>query len=600
MSETKSKLMVIILFVIVALGIGIGGGFFLGKKSSPPEKVVTSESASSKQLYSCGMHPQIIQEGPGNCPICGMKLTPVRSSGAVAETKPTGERKIKYWKSSMDPTYVSDKPGKDQMGMDLVPVYEDQIQEGAISIDPMTVQNMGLRTAMVEEKQLTRTIRTVGNIDYNEELLYTVNTKISGWIEKLYVEKTGDLVKKGQPLMEIYAPELVSTQQEYLTALKNYQQLKDSPYPEARKGAEELLKSSKQRLLYWDISEAQIDQLENSGEVKKTLILYSTANGVVTERNVTTGAFVEAGSDLYKIADLSTVWVLAHVYEYELPYVKMGQSAHIELSYFPGEMFHGTVSYIYPYLNEMTRDVKVRIELPNPDLNLRPEMYANVTIASELSGKRIVVPEEAVIHSGKRDIVFVDAGGGKYSPREVITGASGEGNVIEIKQGLMSNEVVVVSAQFMLDSESKTQEAIQKMLKNREQQQGLGAGDLTQPPLEMQETRDQGSGTRTTTLPQPKTQKPEEHKHGNLNLTPDKMAHSAEEVYTCPMDEHGYILQVGPGDCPECGMKLVPITQTGRKVYTCPMKEHRYILSNKPGKCPECGMELVPLESKSK
>jgi Cu(I)/Ag(I) efflux system membrane fusion protein len=596
MTDTKTKSIVIILIIGVALALGVAGGFFLGKKSSPPEKVVTNESASTKQLYSCGMHPQIIQEGPGNCPICGMKLTPVRSSGAVAETKPTGERKIKYWKSSMDPTYVSDKPGKDQMGMDLVPVYEDQIQEGAISIDPITVQNMGLRTDMVEEKQLTRTIRTIGNIDYNEELLYTVNTKISGWIEKLYVEKTGDLVKKGQPLLEIYAPELVSTQQEYLTALKNYQQLTDSPYAEARKGAEELLKATKQRLLYWDISEAQIDQLENSGEVKKTLILYSPVNGVVTERNVTAGAFIEMGSDLYKIADLSTVWVLAHVYEYELPYVKMGQSAHIELSYFPGEMFHGTVSYIYPYLNEMTRDVKVRIELPNPDLKLKPEMYVNVIIASELPGKRIVVPEEAVIHSGKRDIVFVDASGGKYSPREVITGASGEGNVIEIKQGLMSNEVVVVSAQFMLDSESKTQEAIQKMLKKREQQQGLGAMDLSQPPLEMQETRDQDSGARTSTPPQPEMQKPEEHKHGNMNLTPDKMAHSAEEVYTCPMDEHSYILQVGPGDCPECGMKLVPITQTGRKVYTCPMEKHHYVLSEKPGKCPECGMELVPLK----
>ena len=581
MTERKSKSLSIILLVVASLGLGVAGGFLIGKKTSGPEEVVQSEEISAEQLYSCGMHPEIIQKGPGNCPVCGMKLTPIRGSGTGAEVTPASQRRVKYWKSSMDPAYVSDKPGKDQMGMDLVPVYEDQIQEGAISIDPVSVQNMGLRTAMVEEKPLTRIIRIVGNVDYDEELLYTVNSKIPGWIERLYVEKTGEPVKKGQPLLEIYAPELVSTQQEYLTALKNHRELKDSPYPEARKGAEDLLESSKQRLLNWDISQGQIDELEKSGQVKKTLILFSPANGVVTEKNVTAGVFVESGTDLYRIADLSRVWVLAHVYEYELPYVKIGQSADIELSYFPGQMLHGEVSYIYPYLSGMTRDVTVRIELPNPDFKLNPGMYANVNIASLLPGKRTVVPEEAVIHSGKREIVFVDVGEGKYSPREVVTGATGEGNVIEIKQGLMPDETVVVSAQFMLDSESKTQEAIQKMLRTRES----GPAQPGPPP------------TSLDTMPQ------DEHGHSireqtqrNLNLTPDHAARSANEVFTCPMDEHSHILQVGPGECPECGMKLVTITETGRKVYTCPMKEHHHILSDKPGKCALCDMDLMPLE----
>ncbi len=589
MSEKKSNWTIIIVLIIAALGIGLIGGLWIGKKSPGEENEAANQQASAKQLYSCGMHPQIIQEGPGNCPICGMKLTPVKGTSVSAEAKPTGERKIKYWKSSMDPTYVSDKPGKDQMGMDLVPVYEDQVQQGAISIDPSTVQNMGVRTAMVEEKELSRTIRTVGTIDYNEELLYSVNTKISGWIEKLYVENTGDPVIKGQPLLEIYAPELVSTQQEYLTALKNFQQLKDSPYPETRNGAEELLLSTKQRLLYWDISEEQIDNLEKSGEVKKTMTLYSPATGIVTEKNVTAGASVDMGSELYKIADLSTVWIQAQIYEYELPYIKMGQTARIELSYFPGEMFEGKISYIYPYINEMTRDIKVRIELPNPDLAFKPQMYANVTIASDLPGKRLVIPEEAVIHTGKRDIVFVDAGGGKYSPREVITGVSGEGNVVEIKQGLMPDEMVVVSAQFMLDSESKTQEAIQKMLKNRDRELGSRVQESGA------RVKDQGSNT-TTPSPTSEMQKQEEHKLSNMNMTPDKKVNSAKEVYTCPMDEHGHVLQIGPGNCPECGMKLVQITKTGRKVYTCPMEEHHNVLSDKPGKCPECGMELVPLK----
>jgi len=573
MNSSKLKLTIIILSG-AGLILGLAGGYILGKKSHPPVSK-TEMGEEQHQLYSCGMHPQIIQEGPGNCPICGMKLTPVRSG---TSSVPAGERKIKYWKSSMDPTYVSDKPGKDQMGMDLVPVYEDQIQEGAISIDPVTIQNMGLRTALVQEQKLSRTIRTVGHIDYNEELLYTVNTKISGWVERLYVDKTGELVKKGEPLLEIYAPELVSTQEEYLVALRNFQKLKDSPYPEATRGATELLESAKRRLLNWDISPEQIDKLETSGEVKKSLTLYSPAKGVVTEKKVTDGAFVESGSDLFQIADLSLVWVLAHIFEYELPYVKLGQSASIESPFFPGERLEGRVTYIYPYLNEVARDVKLRIEVPNPGLKLKAEMYANVSIAAELPGRRVVVPEEAVIRSGKREIVFLDLGEGKFSPREVQTGVTGQGNVIEIKEGLKSGEKVVVSAQFMLDSESKTQEAIKKMIQMKKQG-SVTAASAKSPPQEKEMQDSQ--------------------KSGNLNLTPTKMAHSAEEVFTCPMDEHSQVLQVGPGDCPKCGMELVPSTQSGRKVYACPKEEHHNVLSDKPGKCPECGIKLVPLTKHS-
>jgi hypothetical protein len=235
------------------------------------------------------------------------------------------------------------------------------------------------------------------------------------------------------------------------------------------------------------------------------------------------------------------------------------------------------VTFIYPYLNEVARDIQLRIEVPNPGLRLKPEMYANIAIASELSGKRVAIPEEAVIRSGKREIIFLDLGEGKFLPRDVQTGVSGEGNVLEIKQGLKAGDKIVVSAQFMLDSESKIQEAIKKMLESKQ-------------------------ATPTQASVSVKTEKKSEEKEemqpkpGNLNLTPDKKAHSAEEAYTCPMDEHSHILQVGPGKCPECRMKLVPSTETGRKVYICPMEEHHHILSNKPGKCPECGMDLMPLE----
>jgi len=579
MSDKRPKSQLIILVAAVALVLGIAIGLLSGGGPSGPGP--ESQEIAGVQLYSCGMHPDIISQEPGNCPICGMKLTPIKSTAAAS--KPEGERKIKYWRAPMDPTYISDEPGKSPMGMDLVPVYEDQIAEGAISIDPVTVQNMGLRTAPVKTGRLTRTIRTVGHVDYDEKKLYIVNTKITGWIEKLLVNTTGEVVQKGQPLLEIYSPELVSTQEEYLTALKNYSELKESPYEEARAGALELLNSTQKRLEYWDIDQSQIEALKRDRKIKKTLTLYSPADGVVLHKTAVQGAHVKAGSDLFRIADLSTVWVLGHIYEYELPYIKLGQMAKMSLSYLPGETFDGKVTYIYPYLDQKTRDVKIRLEFPNPGYRLKPEMYADLVIESELSGQRILIPEEAVIRSGKREIVFVDMGEGKYSPRDITAGISGRGDLVEVKQGLMAGEMIVVSGQFMLDSESKTQEAIQKMIKAKME---------ASPQTESHEH-----------LVPEMTEQPEsrEHNHGevrNLNLTPEKMAHHADDVYTCPMEEHSHILQVGPGDCPECGMYLVPITETGRQVYTCPMEEHHHVLSNRPGDCPECGMKLVPLEPK--
>ncbi|MGB2804838.1 MAG: efflux RND transporter periplasmic adaptor subunit [Candidatus Zixiibacteriota bacterium] len=582
MSDKKPKSQVIILVAVVALVLGVAVGFFIGKSSSGPGLDLESQESAGVQLYSCGMHPDIISEEAGNCPICGMKLTPIKSTASAA-TIPQGERKIKYWRAPMDPTYISDKPGKSPMGMDLVPVYEDEIAEGAISIDPVTVQNMGLRTALVGTGELTKTIRTVGHIDYDEKRFSIVNTKITGWIEKLHVNTTGEVVRKGQSLLEIYSPELVSTQEEYLSALKNYSELKDSPYEEARTGALELLNSTRKRLEYWDIGQSQIEGLKRNQEIKKTLTLYSPASGVVIHKNAVEGAHVKAGSDLFRIADLSTVWVLGHIYEYELPYIKMGQTAQMSLSYLPGETFKGEVTYIYPYLDQKTRDVKIRLEFPNPGYRLKPEMYADLVIESKLAGERILIPEEAVIRSGKREIVFVDMGEGKYAPREITAGVSGQGDLVEVKRGLMAGEMIVVSGQFMLDSESKTQEAIQKMIKAK---------------MEASPQTDPHEHPAPEIAQQPETRK---HAHGevkNLNLTPDKKAHHADDVYTCPMDEHSHILQVGSGDCPECGMFLVPITETGRDVYTCPMEEHHHVLSNKPGDCPECGMKLVKLQSK--
>lgn len=449
-----------------------------------------SEEAASgdKQLYTCGMHPQVIQEEPGNCPICGMKLTLLKSEPAVATTpkhEPSKEgqavmagdvkkaasgkkddKKILYWRAPMDPTYISDKPGKSPMGMDLIPVYEgEEVSSGStISIDPVTVQNIGVRTAEVKRQPFYHIIRTVGHIDYNEETLYNINIKFPGWIEKLYVDRTGDSVQKGQPLFQIYSPELVATQEEYLLAYKNQQKLKESEFREIALGSASLLKAARQRLKFWDISDKQIRELEQTGEVLKRLTIYSPANGIVIHKSAIEGSYTMAGVELFRIADLSIVWIYAHIFEYELPWINVGQNVLVELPYSPGRHFEGKVDYIYPYLDSKTRDVKIRLVFDNPTLELKPQMYANITIESRGGDNELVIPNEAIIRSGTRNLVFIDLGNGKFRPQDVIIGPEGEDAMIRVIAGLEEGQRIVTSAQFLLDSESRLREAIQKML----------------------------------------------------------------------------------------------------------------------------------------
>ncbi|RMD90902.1 MAG: efflux RND transporter periplasmic adaptor subunit [Calditrichaeota bacterium] len=481
----KKYWVVILIPLILALLLGACG-----------KEQKSREIAGEKQLWTCAMHPEVIVEQPGNCPICGMKLVPVKNTtaGVTTTNKPDHEsenkivatvieqqnkeakdgkkkgKKILYWRAPMDPTYISDKPGKSPMGMDLIPVYEgeeDLTTGPTVVIDPVVVQNIGVRTAKVEKRPLYRVIRTVGHLDYNEEKIYRVNVKFSGWIEKLYVDETGQEVYKGQPMLEIYSPELVTTQEEYLLALKNAKKLSESPFEEISEGTRSLLEATRRRLLYWDITEQQIKDLEEKGIITKTMALYSPVNGVVIEKKAEVGMHVMPGTDLYRIADLSTIWVYVHIYEYELPWVKPGQQVEMDLPYIPGEVFHGRVDYIYPYLDAKTRDVKLRLVFPNPDLRLKPQMYANIQIKSKLGDEVVAIPDEAVIHSGKRNIVFVAKGGGKFEPREVVLGALADGGFYQVIAGLKPGEEVVTSAQFLLDSESRLKEAIQKMLELR-------------------------------------------------------------------------------------------------------------------------------------
>ena len=317
------------------------------------------------------------------------------------------------------------------------------------------------KTAAVERRAMAQTIRTVGSVTYDETRVSRVHSKIDGWVEKLYVNYTGKLVKKGQPLFTLYSPDLVATQQEYLLALKARERLANSSILEVRSGAVSLVQASKSRLSLWDISDDQIHEMEKTGEFKKALTLYSPYSGFVIKKDINEGMKVMPDKELYTIADLSNVWVNVDIYEYDIPLIKVGQSASLNLSYDPGQVFTGKVSYIYPYLDEKTRTLKVRLEFPNPDFKLKPDMYVNAEIKVD-AGKHLAVPEDAVLNSGIRKVVFVDKGSGHFESKEVKLGAK-MGGYYQVLSGLNEGEKVASSSAFLLDSESRLSEAMGAM-----------------------------------------------------------------------------------------------------------------------------------------
>jgi membrane fusion protein, copper/silver efflux system len=333
-----------------------------------------------------------------------------------------------------------------------------EVAPGTVQISPQKQQLIGVKFATVEMRPLEKVIRTVGRIDYDEKRIVTVSPKIGGWIEDLYVDFTGRFVKQGEPLLTIYSPELVSTQEEYLIALRAKRDLSKSPFPEVAGSGDSLAESAKRRLKLWDINDDQIKALEESGQAKKTLTLYSPFSGFVLEKAAYKGMNVMPGVALFKLADLSIVWLIADVYEYELPFIRLGQQASVQLSYVPGEIFTGKAIYIYPSLNPETRTAKVRFELPNPHGKLKPEMYANVEIKVYL-GQKLTVPEGAIIDTGLRQLAIIDKGNGYFEPREVKVGSKVD-NYYEVIKGLKAGERVVTSANFLIDSESKLKEAV--------------------------------------------------------------------------------------------------------------------------------------------
>jgi Cu(I)/Ag(I) efflux system membrane fusion protein len=480
-------------------------------------------AAETNTLYTCGMHPQVIQDHPGNCPICGMKLTPIRKEN-----------------------------GADS----------NAVNSSAIRIDPVTIQNMNLKTTQITRGPLRKMIRTVGTIDYNETALAEVTTKFKGWIEKLNVDATGQLVHRGEPLFEVYSPELYSAQVEYLLAVNQNG---------TNSGANFLRETAANKLKFYDISDAQIAELEKTRQARKTLQVDAPMDGFVIEKMAVQGQMVDMGMKLYRIADLGIVWVLAQVYEQDLPFIQLGHEAIVRLSSMPDREFRGRVTFVYPSVDEKTRTARVRLEFENPGYFLKPGMFVSVNISAEIESSALLIPDSAVLRSGARNTVFVALDGGRFDARTVLLGAESEDGLLQVLGGLNEGERVVTSGQFMLDSESQLNEAIEKM---------RGGSTSTNASVT--------SATATNKSTRPTSE----------NFSPESV------VYVCPMPEHVSIIYDHPGKCPICNMALVPVTesslkkiQPGGKVlyYTCPMPEHASVHEDKPGKCPLCAMTLIPV-----
>jgi Cu(I)/Ag(I) efflux system membrane fusion protein len=374
--------------------------------------------------------------------------------------------------------------------------------QATIRLSPEQRQIIGVASAAVEQTALKKTIRAVARVDFDERRLTDVTFKVGGWVQDLFVDYTGRRVRKGEPLLTLYSPDLVTSQEEYLLALRTRDQLAQSSLPEARNGSQGLADAARRRLLLWDLSPQQLKSLEERGTPQTYLTLAAPASGIVVEKMAVKGMRVEPGMKLYRIADLSTVWLYVDIYESDIPLVHEGQAASIALSYYPGETFSGKITYIYPYLDVQTRTNKVRLEFANPQGKLKPGMYANSEIAINL-GTALTVPASAVLQSGLRQLVFVDQGQGTFTPREVKLGVKADAHFV-VLDGLTAGERVVTSGNFLLDSESKLQSATSMM----GMMGAIGMGDW-----KMESARPMEMGAQTAPA------KPIEKKIGSLVVT---------------------------------------------------------------------------------
>ena len=463
----------LVLVAILSAALGVGGNALVERfHDHGAEGQAGGATASAAETWQCPMHPTIVQDHPGKCPICGMDLVKLDAAAPAggAQAGAGGERKILFYRNPHDPNDTSHEPKKDQMGMDFIPVYSDEVGAGGgagapapeglatVNIDPARQQLIGLRTAPVEKGPVGSALRTNGRITPDETRVHHVNLKVGGYVTGTNADFVGQPIKKGEPLFTFYSPDLLAAQEEYLLALRTRERLRQGG---ASEDGDALVESARRKLELWDIPASAVERLERTGKPVKDVTFYAPATGVITKRDAVPGMRVEAGAMPIEMVDLSRVWVQADVYESELRHVKVGVPATLSLKAYPNRTFKGRVSFIAPQLDPKTRTVAVRLEFPNPTGELKPEMFGEVTLQST-TRKGLRIPSDAVIDSGTESVVFVALGGGKFEPRTIEVGDAA-GAHVEVVKGLSEGEQVVTRANFLIDSESRLKASLAAM-----------------------------------------------------------------------------------------------------------------------------------------
>lgn len=435
---------------VVLAAVALGAMLTLGACTSDP---AGQEQAA---LYQCPMHPDVTSDKAGDCPICGMRLVPVdlgpkAAKAAELPAQGAGEREILYWVAPMDASFTSPTPGKSPMGMDLVPVYKNEVGAASdvdgratVAIDARRIQQLGVRMAAARVTDAVQTIRTVGFVEPDAQRIRHMHVKISGWLERVPVQTPGDPVARGQVLYELYSPDLVATQEELLAAV--------------RAGNAGAAAAARERLSYWDVAAGDIAAIERGGKVWRRIPFRSPSNGYIHEIKAVEGTFVREMTELYVLMNLDRVWVLGKFYETDLEVLRVGASANVRLP--SGKEVRSEALYVYPTVDRQTRFVSVRFSFANQNLALRPGMYVDVVYRAEL-GPAVVVPADAVIRTGSRAIAFVDLGGGRFEPRELDIGPMVDGGVV-VYDGIDDGDLVAVQANFFIDSESSLKAALAK------------------------------------------------------------------------------------------------------------------------------------------
>lgn len=422
------------------------------------------DGARSADKYQCPMHPAVIQDKPGNCPICGMKLV------KMAAAKPS-ERKPLFYRSPMDARETSPVPLKDSMGMDYVPVYEETQANtsevdglSAVEIDSTRQQLIGLKTALVDRGVVGGSLRTVARVSVDETRVRRINLKVAGFVERIFVDYVGKPVRRGQPLFSLYSPEILVAENELLLALRTAGAAPDG-------GVDPLLDAARRKLELWGLPVAELTRLEREKKASSVVTFVSAVSGVVTNKDIVEGSRVEMGAMPYEIVDLSTVWVLADVYETELRFIAPGMRAALRLDAWPGRSWEGKVLFIDPLLDATTRTAKVRLSFDNAQGELRPQMFGDVTLSRE-GRETIRLPSDAVVQSGTRQVVFVSLGEGRFEPRRIETGEAGR-EFTEVISGVAPGEAVITGANFLIDSESRLRASLAR----------IGSSDASTPPV---------------------------------------------------------------------------------------------------------------------